>query len=75
MRMPYGRFFSGRTMSDGATNLLFAIYIIGNVATFAELTFFDGYIYNWWNWIVVLPVNEALAAIWPLYWVIIRWIV
>jgi len=47
------------------------VYIIGNVATFCKLTFFDGYIYNWWNWIIVLPINEFLASIWPLYWCVI----
>ena len=47
------------------------VYLIGNVATFGELTFFDGYIYNWWNWIIVLPINE-LVTIWPLYWCVIR---
>ncbi len=50
------------------------IYWIGNLGTFVKLTFFDGYVYNWWNWIIAFPVNEFLAAIWPLYWAIIRWI-
>ena len=61
-------------MSDAATNLLLGVYLVGNIATFGKLTFFDGYVYNWWNWIIVLPLNEVLAAMWPLYWTIICWI-
>lgn len=52
--------------------LLVVIYIIGNLATFAKLTFFDDFNYTWWNWIIILPLNEFLAIIWPLYWLIIR---
>lgn len=48
------------------------LYWIGNLATFGKLTFFDGYVYNWWNWIIVLPINEFLAMIWPIYWLILR---
>lgn len=53
-------------------NALLAAWLIGNIATFGFLTFFDGYKYNWWNWIIALPVNEFLAAMWPIYWLIIR---
>ena len=48
------------------------VYWIGNIATFVKLTFFDGYQYTWRNWIIVLPINELLAAIWPIYWVVLR---
>jgi hypothetical protein len=48
------------------------IYWIGNLATFGKLTFFDSYQYTWWNWIIVVPINEFLAMIWPIYWVILR---
>lgn len=51
---------------------LLILYWFGNVATFAKLTFLDGYVYNWWNWMIAIPVNEFLAFIWPIYWVIIR---
>ncbi|MNE88087.1 hypothetical protein D3C80_1853500 [compost metagenome] len=54
------------------SKVLWAVYIAGNIVTFVKLTFFDGYIYNWWNWIIALPVNEILASIWPIYWLIIR---
>jgi hypothetical protein len=51
---------------------LIAVYWIGNLATFAKLTFFDGYVYNWWNWIIAIAINEFLAMIWPIYWLILR---
>lgn len=50
------------------------IYLAVDSATFIYLTFFDGYVYNWWNWIIALPVNGFLATIWPLYWGIIKWV-
>jgi hypothetical protein len=46
-------------------------YEIAGWATFAKLTFFDDYVYNWWNWIIALPVNMFLGQIWPIYWLII----
>ena len=55
-------------------NIAIIVYWIGNVATFVKLTFFDGYTYNYWNWIIALPVNEFLSAIWPIYWVVLRWL-
>ena len=50
----------------------FWVYVLGNIATFCKLTFFDGYHYNWWNWLIAIPVNEFLATIWPIYWLILR---
>jgi len=47
-------------------------YVLGNFVTFVKLTFFDGYVYNWWNWIIAIPLNEFLGLIWPIYWAIIR---
>jgi len=46
-------------------------YWLGNVGTFVKLTFFAGYHYTWWNWVIVLPINEFLATIWPVYWAIL----
>lgn len=51
---------------------LLVLYVAGNVVTFLKLTFFDDYRYNWWNWIIAVPMNEILAAIWPIYWAILR---
>ncbi|WP_261526134.1 hypothetical protein [Burkholderia multivorans] len=59
-------------MKDGLSVVLCIGWFIGNLATFAKLTFFDGFHYTWWNWIIALPLNEFLAAIWPIYWVILR---
>ena len=39
---------------------------------FGKLTFFDGYTYTWWNWIIVVPINGFLAEIWPIYWLLLR---
>jgi len=52
--------------------LPYALYGTGAVATFIKLTFFDGYQYNWWNWIIVVPLNASLAGLWPVYWLIAR---
>ena len=51
---------------------LFWIWQIGSVVTFAKLTFFDGYDYNWWNWLIAVPVNIFLGEIWPIYWIVLR---
>jgi hypothetical protein len=47
-------------------------YELGALVTFIKLTFFDGYIYNAWNWIVTLPINMFLSQMWPLYWMVLR---
>lgn len=49
-------------------------YLIVDTATFVYLTFFDGYIYNAWNWILALPINLFLAQIWPIYWSVLHWL-
>lgn len=50
------------------------IYVAGNTATFVFLTFFDGIKYTWWSWLIILPLNEVLAAMWPIYWSLLRWL-
>ena len=52
--------------------ILYRAYIAADIATFAFLTFFDGYVYNWWNWLIALPINILLAQMWPVYWLILR---
>jgi hypothetical protein len=52
--------------------ILMWIYNIGAIGTFVYLTFFDGYRYNVWNWIIAIPVNMFMAGIWPIYWIVIR---
>jgi hypothetical protein len=61
-------------VGDLLQRVLLIVYAIGDLATFLYLTFFDGYAYTAWNWIIAVPVNVFLATIWPLYWSIIRWI-
>ncbi len=51
---------------------LAAGYFLGDFISFIYLTFLDGYSYNWWNWIVAVPVNIFLSTIWPAYWLILR---
>lgn len=52
--------------------LLLAGYFLVDLATFVYLTFFDGTVYNWWNWLIIVPLNAFLATIWPIYWGILR---
>lgn len=61
-----------RPSSDGAAVWLSILYNLAAIATFIKLTLLDGYVYTWWNWIIVIPINGFLAAIWPIYWVLIR---
>ena len=60
-------------MSDKLAILGFWLWKIGSVATFGYLTFFSGYVYTWWNWLIVVPINMFLGAIWPIYWGILHW--
>lgn len=59
-------------MNGARSKIAFWVYILGNLATFVKLTFFDHYAYTAWNWIIVVPINELLAAMWPIYWAIIK---
>ena len=51
---------------------IFWFYQMIGLATFGYLTFFDGYEYNWWNWLIAIPVNIFMGEIWPIYWLILR---
>ncbi|MEX3008334.1 hypothetical protein [Hoeflea sp. TYP-13] len=50
------------------------LYAAGAIGTWFYLTFFDGYVYNSWNWIIAVSVNFFLSIIWPIYWGILRWV-
>ena len=52
--------------SDEKVNFFANIYVVGMITTFVYLTFFDGYIYNAWNWLIVIPINAFLSAIFPI---------
>lgn len=47
-------------------------YWIGNLGTFFYLVYEDWPTFNWWNWIIIIPINELLAFMWPIYWLILR---
>lgn len=51
---------------------LFWGWQMGALGTFAALMWQDWPTLNWWNWLIILPVNGFLAEIWPLYWLVIR---
>jgi hypothetical protein len=48
------------------------VWQVGSIITFIYLTFFDGYEYTWWNWLIAVPINMILAELWPIYWLILR---
>lgn len=50
------------------------LYFAADTATFVYLTFFDGYEYTAWNWIIAIPVNIFLGTIWPIYWALLHWL-
>lgn len=54
--------------------LLHIIYPVMSAGTFIFLTFFDGYTYTAFNWLIAIPANIILSTIWPLYWLVIRWV-
>ena len=53
--------------------VLFAVYQLIAVGTAIYLTFFNDYVYTWWNWIIVVPINVFLGQIWPIYWTVLQW--
>lgn len=50
------------------------VYGLGGPVTFIYLTFFDGYVYTGWNWLIAILVNIILSSIWPIYWLILHWL-
>lgn len=52
--------------------IVLALYELVAWGTFFFLTFFDGYRYNAWNWLIAIPVNGFMGQIWPIYWLILR---
>lgn len=55
-------------------NIFTLIYAAATLGTTLYLTFFDGYIYTWWNWLIAVPVNIFLGTIWPIYWAVLHWV-
>ena len=48
----------------------FLFWHIPALGTFIYLMFFDGYVYNSWNWVIATPINMFLGEIWPIYWIL-----
>lgn len=48
------------------------LYVAADAFTFIFLTFFDGYVYTWWNWLIAVPINIFLSTLWPIYWLVLR---
>jgi len=48
---------------------LLNLYVIIWIGTFIYLTFIDFTDYNWWNWMVILPLNAFQSFFWPIYWI------
>ena len=48
---------------------LITYQLIGFV-TLIYLVFFNTN-YNWWNWIILLPLNFIIAEFWPIYWLFV----
>ena len=61
-----------RALSSTIQGPLLWLYFAADAATFVYLTFFDGYVYTWLNWLIVVPLNMFLSTIWPIYWLILR---
>jgi hypothetical protein len=63
-----------KPLLDGVTIKHVAIltHLIASPATFIKLTFFSGYTYTAWNWLVAIPINMFLSQIWPIYWLILK---
>jgi hypothetical protein len=63
-------------MKDRISGTLVAIFLFVpfDIATFIYLVFFDGYVYNSWNWVIAIPCDLFLAQIWPIYWAILHWL-
>jgi len=59
-------------VNDKLNTALMGAYFVGDLATFIYLVFFDGTQYNWWNWLITVPIDFFLATIWPLYWLVVR---
>lgn len=53
---------------------LVSLYVLGIIGTWIYLTFFDGYQWTLGNAFLAHSVNLFLSAMWPLYWLMLRWL-
>lgn len=59
-------------MDENRAAIFGCAYHLGAVLTLAKLALLDGYVYNWWNWIIAIPCDFILSEIWPIYWLVLR---
>jgi hypothetical protein len=71
--LAYAGLRAARRWHDDDDGKIWAVagWHFGAFSTFIYLTFFDGYEYTWWNWIIAIPINLFLAEIWPIYWLVL----
>ena len=50
-------------------NLFTIVYEVGGIGTFIYLSFFDGLVFNWWNWTLIFGTSFVMGAMWPFYWI------
>ena len=53
---------------------LLPLYVVGDIATFVYLMFVDWDSFNWWNWLIIVPLNGIIASLWPIYWGLLHWV-
>ena len=60
-----------KAIFENLTAGIFGIaFLFGDIATFIYLMIHDAPDFNWWNWIIIIPIDIFLATIWPIYWVL-----
>lgn len=52
--------------------VLMALWVVSAPIYFVYLTFFAGFRYTWWNWIIVVPINAVLSAAWPVHLLVLQ---
>lgn len=58
-------------MKELLTTILFAGYQLASLAT-AGFLIHEDWPFNWWNWIILIPIDFFLGEIWPIYWLLLR---
>jgi hypothetical protein len=50
------------------SHLFLILFLFGDIATFLYLVISDWDKFNWWNWILIIPLDLVLATLWPMFW-------
>jgi len=50
------------------SHLFLILFLFGYIATFLYLVISDWDKFNWWNWILIIPLDLVLATLWPMFW-------